>query len=178
MHEIINVLFVLRIYHTGVGFLSQPPKPRCGMFYNVFYAADPLAYRIEPLLEEKLAKIPPILIPRFRTYPMGDGTSIKVTDSLTKHVGLFYPYCDIDVNDSGGFSMSEQQKHSQSLSSLDTEDAREPYPSLAVNPSTTLASKHVYTKLFVLLLLLFIYLLLCIMTDYHYTHKQEPRKGI
>ena len=110
------------------------------MFYNVFYAADPLAYRIEPLLEEKLSKVPPILIPRFRTYPMGDGTSIKVADSLMKHVGLFFPYCDVDVN-YGGKPISRQQKSSHSLSSLETEDAREEYASIAVNPSTTLASK-------------------------------------
>lgn len=112
------------------------------MFYNVFYAADPLAYRIEPLLEEKLAKVPPILIPRFRTYPMGDGTSIKVADSLMKHVGLFYPYCDIDVN-YGEKPISRQQKSSHSLSSLETEDARDTYASIAVNPSTTLASKYI-----------------------------------
>ena len=124
--------------------LSQPPKPRCGMFYNVFYAADPLAYRIEPLLEDKLAKVPPILIPRFRTYPMGDGTSIKVTDSLMKHIGLFYPYCDVDVNYSGGTAMDGRQTYSRSLSSLETEDvatSREAYASIAVNPSSTVASK-------------------------------------
>lgn len=114
------------------------------MFYNVFYAADPLAYRIEPLLEDKLAKVPPILIPRFRTYPMGDGTSIKVTDSLMKHIGLFYPYCDVDVNYSGGTAMDGRQTYSRSLSSLETEDvatSREAYASIAVNPSSTVASK-------------------------------------
>ena len=131
-------------YHTGAGVLSQPPKPRCGMFYNVFYAADPLAYRIEPLLEDKLAKVPPILIPRFRTYPMGDGTSIKVTDSLMKHIGLFYPYCDVDVNYSSSTAMDGRQTYSRSLSSLETEDvtaSREAYASIAVNPSSTVASK-------------------------------------
>ena len=112
------------------------------MFYNVFYAADPLAYRIEPLLEEKLAKVPPILIPRFRTYPMGDGTSIKVADSLMKYMGLFYPYCDIDVNYGGGKPISGRQKSSHSLSSLESEDVKEAFASIAVNPSTTLASKH------------------------------------
>ena len=129
---------------VGAGALSQPPKPRCGTFYNVFYAADPLAYRIEPLLEEKLAKVPPILIPRFRAYPMGDGTSIKVADSLMKHVGLFYPHCDIDINYTGGKSISGRQKSSQSLSSLEGDDVstpREVYASIAINPSTSLASK-------------------------------------
>ena len=115
------------------------------MFYNVFYAADPLAYRIEPLLEEKLAKVPPILIPRFRTYPMGDGTSIKVTDSLMEHVGLFYPYCDIDVNYGSGKTITTRQKSSHSLSSLETEDTREAFASIAVNPSTTLASECIHT---------------------------------
>lgn len=126
----------------GAVALSQPPKPRCGMFYNVFYAADPLAYRIEPLLEEKLAKIPPILIPRFRTYPVGDGTSIKVTDSLMSYVGLFYPYCDIDVNYGSEKQITARQKSSHSLSSLESEDVttpREVYAS--INPSTSLASK-------------------------------------
>ena len=121
------------------------------MFYNVFYAADPLAYRIEPLLEEKLAKVPPILIPRFRTYPMGDGTSIKVSDSLMKHVGLFFPYCDVDVN-YGVSPISKQQKSSHSLPSLETEDARDAYASIAVNPSTTLASKCIHSDIIVVVI--------------------------
>ena len=132
---------------TGAAALLPPPKPRCGMFYNVFYGADPLAYRIEPLLEERLAKVPPILIPRFRTYPMGDGTSIKVADSLMKHMGLFYPYCDIDVN----YGRRGRQKSSYSVSSLDVEDIREAYASISVNPSATLASKLIIVLLVLLL---------------------------
>jgi len=134
------------LYVKGAGALAQPPKPRCGMFYNVFYAADPLAYRIEPLLEQKLAKVPPITIPRFRTYPMGDGTSIKVTDSLMKYIGLFYPYCDIDVNYGNNKLIPGQHKSTHSLSSLESEDAstsREMCATVTINPSTKLASKHI-----------------------------------
>ena len=123
------------------------------MFYNVFYGADPLAYRIEPLLEERLAKVPPILIPRFRTYPMGDGTSIKVADSLMKHMGLFYPHCDIDVT----YGKRGRQKSSHSLSSLEADDIRESYASISVNPSTTLASKLIVVLLLLLFLLYFCY---------------------
>ena len=140
------------LYQTGAGAILQPPKPRCGMFYNVFYAADPLAYRIEPLLEDKLAKVPPILIPRFRTYPMGDGTSIKVADSLVKYVGLFYPYCDVDVNFGGGTLMGGRQQYTRSLSSLDADDtatSKEAYASISVNPSSAVASKCI---LYILLL--------------------------
>ena len=107
------------------------------MFYNVFYAADPLAYRIEPLLEERLARIPPISIPRFRTYPMGDGTSIKVKNSLTKHAGLFYPYCEVDVN------RNSSKKHSHS--SLEVEETSQDFSaSLSVNPSSIAASKFLF----------------------------------
>ena len=141
---------------VGAVALLQPPKPRCGKFYNVFYAADPLAYRIEPLLEEKLAKVPPILIPRFRTYPMGDDTSVNVTDSLLKHVGLFYPYCDIDEDYGGRSSSNRRQKSSHSLSSLETEDVtsfKETCPSIAINPSTSLAGKPICYHGFLLFLL-------------------------
>jgi len=102
------------------------------MFYNVFYAADPLGYRIEPLLDEKLAQVPPISIPRFRTYPMGDGTSVKVRNSLTKHAGLFYPNCDIDV--------SRNPSKKQSQSSQETEEEFSAF--LSINPSSNAARKY------------------------------------
>jgi len=107
------------------------------MFYNVFYAADPLAYRIEPLLEERLSQIPPISIPRFRTYPMGDGTSIKVKNSLTKHAGLFYPYCEVDASKNSSKKLSH--------SSLEVEETSQEYcASLAVSLSANTASKYLY----------------------------------
>ena len=78
---------------------------------------------------------------------MGDGTSIEVTDSLMQHVGLFYPYCDLDVNYGGKMPTSGRHKSSQSLSSLETEDAtgsRDAYASIAINPSTSLASEYIH----------------------------------
>jgi len=98
---------------------------------------DPLAYRIEPLLEDRLAQIPPISIPRFRTYPMGDGTSIKVKNSLKKHAGLFYPYCEVDVSSNSSKKLSH--------SSLEVEEASQEYSaSLLVNPSSDTASKNFF----------------------------------
>ena len=68
-----------------------------------------------------------------------------------KHVGLFFPYCDVDVN-YGVSPISKQQKSSHSLSSLETEDARDAYASIAVNPSTTLASKCIHSDIIVVVI--------------------------
>ena len=49
-----------------------PPKPLCSSFHNLFYCSDPLASRIEPLLDERFAKVAPFAVPRYRFFPRGE----------------------------------------------------------------------------------------------------------
>lgn len=46
------------------------PQDLCKRFYNIFHWSDPVAYRMEPLLEREYSKIEPVLIP---PYGGGDG---------------------------------------------------------------------------------------------------------
>ena len=39
------------------------PEYLCRRFYNIFHWSDPVAYRMEPLLERGYSKIEPIVIP-------------------------------------------------------------------------------------------------------------------
>lgn len=41
------------------------PQGLCKRFYNIFHWSDPVAYRMEPLLERGYSKIEPVLIPPY-----------------------------------------------------------------------------------------------------------------
>lgn len=53
---------------------SDIRKPLCAQLYNLFHPTDPLAIRIEPLLSARFSSIPPVNIPRYIKYPLGNGT--------------------------------------------------------------------------------------------------------
>lgn len=54
--------------------LSVPiPRPGCQQVYNLFHPTDPVAARIEPLLSARFSMLPPINIPRYQKYPLGNG---------------------------------------------------------------------------------------------------------
>ena len=46
-------------------------KPFCGSFYNLFYNVDPLARRLEPLLDSHFSTLNPVFIPLYHKYPTG-----------------------------------------------------------------------------------------------------------
>ena len=48
-------------------------KPACQQVYNLFHPTDPLAVRLEPLLSARFSLLPPVTIPRYNKYPLGDG---------------------------------------------------------------------------------------------------------
>lgn len=51
----------------GVELLGEEFKlPTCKAFYNIFHPYDPIAYRIEPLINPELKSIPPYLIPHHK----------------------------------------------------------------------------------------------------------------
>lgn len=43
----------------------EMPQDLCKRFYNIFHWSDPVAYRMEPLLERGYSKIEPVLIPPY-----------------------------------------------------------------------------------------------------------------
>lgn len=48
-------------------------KPTCGQVYNLFHPTDPIASRMEPLLSARFSMLPPVNIPRYAKYPLGNG---------------------------------------------------------------------------------------------------------
>lgn len=59
---------------------SHPPgfqvRPACSQVYSFFHCADPSASRLEPLLEPKFHLVPPVSVPRYQRFPLGDGQSL------------------------------------------------------------------------------------------------------
>ncbi|XP_021113249.1 membrane-associated phosphatidylinositol transfer protein 2 isoform X7 [Heterocephalus glaber] len=64
-------------------------RPACQQVYNLFHPADPSASRLEPLLERRFHALPPFSIPRYQRYPLGDGSSTLLADTLQIHNTVF-----------------------------------------------------------------------------------------
>ncbi|NXM68901.1 PITM1 protein, partial [Serilophus lunatus] len=70
-------------------------RPACEQIYNLFHAADPCASRLEPLLAKAFHAVPPLSVPRYQKYPLGDGTSSLLAEALQTHSALFLPKMDL-----------------------------------------------------------------------------------
>uniref|UniRef100_A0A8C3DHE5 Phosphatidylinositol transfer protein membrane associated 2 n=1 Tax=Corvus moneduloides TaxID=1196302 RepID=A0A8C3DHE5_CORMO len=57
-------------------------RPACQQVYNLFHPADPSASRLEPLLERKFYLLPPFSIPRYQRFPLGDGNSAVLVETI------------------------------------------------------------------------------------------------
>lgn len=69
---------LLTAHHPALTPFSAPVaqlRPACEQIYNLFHAADPCASRLEPLLAKAFHAVPPLSVPRYQKYPLGDGTS-------------------------------------------------------------------------------------------------------
>uniref|UniRef100_UPI00398EEF08 membrane-associated phosphatidylinositol transfer protein 3-like n=1 Tax=Pristiophorus japonicus TaxID=55135 RepID=UPI00398EEF08 len=64
-------------------------QPACQQIYNLFHPADPLACRLEPLLTRDFHLIPPFVIPRYQKFPLGDGNSSLLVDTLQSFTSIF-----------------------------------------------------------------------------------------
>ncbi|XP_067882442.1 membrane-associated phosphatidylinositol transfer protein 2-like [Heterodontus francisci] len=64
-------------------------RPACQQIYNLFHPADPSAIRLEPLLAMDFHLIPPFIIPRYQKFPLGDGNSSLLVDTLQSFPSIF-----------------------------------------------------------------------------------------
>ncbi|XP_037835509.1 membrane-associated phosphatidylinositol transfer protein 2 isoform X1 [Kryptolebias marmoratus] len=62
--------------------------PACQQVYNLFHPADPSASRLEPLLEKSFHVLPPFSIPRYQRFPLGDGHSALLVDTVQSNPQL------------------------------------------------------------------------------------------
>ncbi|XP_074212256.1 membrane-associated phosphatidylinositol transfer protein 2 isoform X2 [Camelus bactrianus] len=63
-------------------------RPACQQVYNLFHPADPSASRLEPLLERGFHALPPFSIPRYQRYPLGDGCSTLLVETVQRNPEL------------------------------------------------------------------------------------------
>ncbi|XP_056230034.1 membrane-associated phosphatidylinositol transfer protein 3 isoform X3 [Seriola aureovittata] len=63
--------------------------PACSQIFNLFYPSDPSASRLEPLLQPLFHKLPPFAVPRYQRYPLGDGRSMLIEESIQGHPNVF-----------------------------------------------------------------------------------------
>ncbi|XP_065118728.1 membrane-associated phosphatidylinositol transfer protein 2 isoform X7 [Paramisgurnus dabryanus] len=64
-------------------------RPACQQVYNLFHPADPSASRLEPLLEKRFHLLPPLSVPRYQRFPLGDGQSALLADAMQSHSIMF-----------------------------------------------------------------------------------------
>ncbi|KAH7956454.1 hypothetical protein HPB52_009918 [Rhipicephalus sanguineus] len=65
------------------------PRPQCSQVYNLFHPTDPLAVRLEPLLSARFSQLPPVNVPRYQKYPLGDGQPVHLLEYLQSHAHIF-----------------------------------------------------------------------------------------
>ncbi|XP_076127171.1 membrane-associated phosphatidylinositol transfer protein 2-like isoform X4 [Alosa pseudoharengus] len=63
-------------------------RPACQQVYNLFHPADPSASRVEPLLEKKFHLLPPFSVPRYQRFPLGDGNSALLVETIQSQAQL------------------------------------------------------------------------------------------
>ncbi|XP_077376666.1 membrane-associated phosphatidylinositol transfer protein 2-like isoform X2 [Festucalex cinctus] len=63
-------------------------RPACQQVYNLFHPADPSASRLEPLLERKFHLLPPFNVPRYQRFPLGDGNSTLLVETVQSNALL------------------------------------------------------------------------------------------
>ncbi|XP_062867504.1 PITP-less RdgB-like protein [Trichomycterus rosablanca] len=61
-------------------------RPACSQIFNLFYPSDPSASRLEPLLYPPLTQLPPFSVSRYQRYPLGDGRSTLIADTVVKQL--------------------------------------------------------------------------------------------
>jgi hypothetical protein len=70
---------------------GHPLRPNCSAVYNLFHCWDPMACRVEPLLDERFKSLPPVAVPQYDLFPLGDrnGTSQKISATVQSRPDIF-----------------------------------------------------------------------------------------
>ncbi|XP_071093822.1 protein retinal degeneration B-like [Haliotis cracherodii] len=85
----LGLVLAYRRLFSGEDKNCPPLKPSCHQVYNLFHSNDPIAIRLEPLVQGGFRHVPPIKISRFSKFPLGDGEPIHVVETVQNHLSLF-----------------------------------------------------------------------------------------
>ncbi|KAH8878235.1 Protein retinal degeneration B [Schistosoma japonicum] len=82
---------VFRLEHLYLAGSNLRLKIKLSVYqaYNLFHLTDPYGFRIEPLLDNRFSYISPIFIPQYARYPLGDGQSTNLIETLVQQAELF-----------------------------------------------------------------------------------------
>ncbi|KAL0965765.1 hypothetical protein UPYG_G00285430 [Umbra pygmaea] len=72
-------------------------RPACQQVHNLFHPADPSASRLEPLLEKRFHQLPPFSIPRYQRFPLGDGHSALLVETMQSNPHLLLESVPLSV---------------------------------------------------------------------------------
>ncbi|XP_034152773.1 membrane-associated phosphatidylinositol transfer protein 2 isoform X8 [Esox lucius] len=72
-------------------------RPACQQVYNLFHPADPSASRLEPLLEKRFHQLPPFSVPRYQRFPLGDGHSALLVETMQSNPHLLLESVPLSV---------------------------------------------------------------------------------
>nr|XP_018915919.1 PREDICTED: protein retinal degeneration B isoform X2 [Bemisia tabaci] len=64
-------------------------RPGVSQVYNLFHPTDPVAARLEPLLSARFSMVPPVNIPRYQKYPLGDGQPYHLLEVVLANPQIF-----------------------------------------------------------------------------------------
>ncbi|XP_066149223.1 protein retinal degeneration B isoform X2 [Euwallacea fornicatus] len=68
---------------------GQISRPSCHQVYNMFHPTDPVASRLEPLISARFSILPPMNVPRYAKYPLGNGQSYHLFEILQTNPQIF-----------------------------------------------------------------------------------------
>ena len=74
------VLAYRRVF-SGEDRHCPPVRPACHQVYNLFHSSDPMAVRLEPLMNDSFKYLAPVKISRYSKFPLGDGEPVHVGQS-------------------------------------------------------------------------------------------------
>ncbi|XP_030750427.1 protein retinal degeneration B isoform X2 [Sitophilus oryzae] len=64
-------------------------RPYCLQVYNLFHPTDPVASRLEPLISARFSILPPVNVPRYAKYPLGNGQPYHLLEILQTNPQMF-----------------------------------------------------------------------------------------
>lgn len=64
-------------------------RPQCNQVYNLFHPTDPISARLEPLISARFSMLPPINIPRYAKYPLGNGQPYHLLELIQTSPHMF-----------------------------------------------------------------------------------------
>ncbi|XP_066272344.1 membrane-associated phosphatidylinositol transfer protein 1-like [Branchiostoma lanceolatum] len=85
----LSLILIMRQLIAGSDKKVCPAQPACTQVYNMFHPTDPLAARLEPLIQDQFSHIAPVSVSRYHKFPLGDGSTNLLVDAVQSHPSLF-----------------------------------------------------------------------------------------